>query len=144
MTITVTITDQVELAGAGAAAVAYNNALPDLPDGTRPPTVSTQEYLQSIVEKACMSYRDQYAVDRIPSSAFVMRFPVQAYANIRAAAATDPVLAGFVQSVDEAPYVWLAAQQVIDGVNYCVPAYITQAEADAILYYPVPDPASQP
>lgn len=128
MTITVTISEQIQLAGAGAAAKAES-------------ATSTQAYLQSVLEKACLSWRDEFAVDRITSSAFVMRFPVQAYTNIIDASATDPMLAGFVQAVDAVPYVWLAAQQVIDGVNYCVAGgFITQAEADAILNYPVPSP----
>ncbi len=131
MSITVTISDQVQLAGAGAAAVEYK-------------AVSTQAYLQNLLETMCLSYRNQFAVDRITSSAFVMRFPTDAYSAILAAAPSDPVLAGFVQAVDAAPYVWLGAQQVIDGVNYCVPTYITQAQADTILFYPVPEPVPAP
>lgn len=131
MSITVTISDQVQLAGAGAAAVEYK-------------AVSTQAYLQNLLETMCLSYRDQFAVDRITSSAFVMRFPTDAYTNIIDASATDPVLAGFVAEVDAAPYVWLGAPQVIAGVNYCVPTYITQAQADAILAYPVPEPVPAP
>lgn len=127
MSITVVITDQTQIAGAGAAAIEYGFP-------------STQAYLQHLTEQNCLSYREQFAVDRIPSSAFVMRFPTDAYANIIDASASDPVLAGFVAEVDAAPYVWLGAQQVIDGVNYCVPTYITQAQADAILAYPVPSP----
>lgn len=127
MTITVTISDQLELAGIGAAAVSAG-------------AVSSQAYFQQVCEAAAMSYRDQFAVDRITSSAFVMRFPTDAYSAILAAAPSDPVLDGFVQAVDAAPYVWLGAQQVIDGVNYCVPTYITQAQADTILFYPVPEP----
>lgn len=144
MNIVVTISEHVQLAGAGAAAVAYNNALPNLPDGTRPSVVTTEAYLQSIVEKACLSYRDQYAVDRIPSAAFVMRFTPAEYSAIRAAGETDPIMAGFVQAVDEAPYVWLAAQQVIQGVNYCaVQGLITQERADEILAYSIPTPTSE-
>lgn len=131
MTITVTITDQLQLAGIGAAAVAAG-------------AVSSQAYFQQVCEGAALSYRDQFAVDRITSSAFVMRFPTDAYTNIIDASATDQVLAGFVAEVDAAPYVWLGAQQVIDGVNYCVPTYITQAQADTILFYPVPEPVPAP
>lgn len=132
MTITVTISERVQLAGIGAAAVAAGAA-------------SSQEYFQQVCEAAAMSYRDQFGVDRITSSAFVMRFPTDAYSAILAAAPSDPVLAGFVAEVDAAPYVWLAAQQVIDGVNYCVAGgFITQAQADAILFYPVPEPVPAP
>jgi hypothetical protein len=126
MSITITISERLQLAGAGAAAVNAN-------------AVSTQAYLQQVLEGACLSYRDQFAVDRITSSDFIYRFTAQEFASINAS--TDPVLQGFVAEVKAAPYVWLGAQQVIDGVNYCVTkGYLTQPRADAILFYPVPSP----
>ena len=126
MSITVVISDRTQLAGAGAAAVAYG-------------AVSTQAFLQNLLEQNCLSYRDSFAVDRITSSDFIYRFTAQEFAAINAS--TDPVLQGFVAEVKAAPYVWLGAQQVIDGVNYCVTkGYLTQPRADVILFYPVPSP----
>lgn len=129
MSITVTISERLQLAGAGAAAVAAG-------------AVSTQAYLQQVLEGACLSYRDSFAVDRITSSDFIYRFTAQEFASINAS--TDPVLQGFVAEVKASPYVWLGAQQVIDGVNYCVATgYLTQPRADEILFYPVPEPVAQ-
>lgn len=126
MSITVTISERFQLAGAGAAAVAAGAA-------------STQAYLQQVLENACASYRDVYAVDRITSSDFIYRFTAAEFAAINAS--SDPVLQGFVAEVKAAPYVWLAAQQVIAGVNYCVTkGYLTQPRADVILLYSVPSP----
>ena len=129
MSITVTISDRTQLAGAGAAAVSYG-------------AVSTQAFLQNLLEQNCLSYRDQFAVDRITSSDFIYRFTAEEFAAINAS--TDPVLQGFVAEVKAAPYVWLGAQQVIDGVNYCVASgYLTQPRADEILFYPIPEPVAQ-
>ena len=126
MSITVTISERLQLAGAGAAAVAAG-------------AVSTQAYLQQMLENFCLINRDSFAVDRVTSSDFIYRFTAQEFAAINAS--TDPVLQGFVAEVKAAPYVWLGAQQVIDGVNYCVTkGYLTQARADVILFYPVPSP----
>jgi len=126
MSITVTISERLQLAGAGAAAVAAGAA-------------STQAYLQQVLEGACLSYRDQFAVDRVTSSDFIYRFTPAEFSAINSS--SDPVLQGFVAEVKAAPYVWLGAQQVIDGVNYCVAqGYLTQARADEILFYPVPAP----
>ena len=128
MSITVVISERLQLAGAGAAAVSAE-------------AVSTQDYLQQILEGACLSYRDQLAVDRVTSSDFIYRFTAQEFAAINTS--TDPVLQGFVTEVKAAPYVWLGAQQVIDGVNYCVATgYLTQVRADEILFYPVPEPVA--
>ncbi len=130
MSITVTISERDQLAGAGAAAVAAG-------------AVSTQAYLQQVLENACLSYRDSFAVDRVTSSDFIYRFTAAEFAAINASA--DPVLQGFVAEVKAAPYVWLAAQLVIDGINYCVAGgYLTQARADEILFYPIPEPAPAP
>lgn len=130
MSITVVISERLQLAGAGAAAVSAG-------------AVSTEVYLQQILEGACLSYRDQFAVDRITSSDFIYRFTPTEFAAINAS--TDTVFQGFVAAVKSAPYVWLGAQQVIDGINYCVSTgYLTQPRADAILFYPIPSPTDQP
>lgn len=126
MSITVVISDRIQLAGAGAAAVAYG-------------ATSTQEFLQNLLEQNCLSYRDSFAVDRITSSDFIYRFTAAEFAAINGS--SDAVLQGFVAEVKAAPYVWLGAQLVIDGVNYCVAnGYLTQSRADEILFYPVPSP----
>lgn len=129
MSITVVISNRLQLAGAGAAAVSAG-------------AVSSEVYLQQILESACLSYRDQFAVDRVTSSDFIYRFTPQEFAAINTS--TDPVLQGFVTEVKATPYVWLGAQQVIDGVNYCVSTgYLTQLRADVILFYQIPSPTDQ-
>lgn len=128
MTITVTISDQAHLAGIGAAAVAAGAA-------------SSQDYFQQVCESAAMSYRDQFAVDRITSSAFVFRFTQTEYVAIKSAAVTDQAIAGFLAELDAAPYVWLAAQQVKAGMDYLVAqGLLTQTRQNEILSYPIPEP----
>lgn len=124
--IVITISDKLQLAGAGAAAVNAGAA-------------SSQAYLQAVVEGACLSYRDAYAVDRITATDFIYRFTAQEFADINAS--SDPVVQGFVAEVKAAPYVWLGSQQVIDAMNYCVAqGLVTQVRADEILFYAVPTP----
>lgn len=128
MSITVTITSDRQLAGAAAAAAA------SVGEGDTPPTA--EAYLQSILEGACESYRNQFGVDRITSSAFVLRFTSAEYAAIRTAAETDSALAAFVARLDAEPYVWLASDEVQQAMAYVVASnLVTQARADEILTY---------
>lgn len=140
--LVVTISAKLQVSGASAAAKAQNDARP-LDENGDPigPAVTAEQYLQAVVEGACLSYRDAYAVDRITATDFIYRFTAQEFADINASA--DPVVQGFVAEVKAAPYVWLGSQQVIDAMNYVVAqGLLTQVRADEILFYPIPDPLS--
>jgi hypothetical protein len=135
MSLSITITVARQIAGATAAANAANAARP-LDENGNPigPELTPEQYLQDVVEKACESYRDAYAVDRITSSDFIYRFTAAEMASINAS--TDPVIQGFIAQVKAEAYVWLASNEVAAGMAYAVgEGLLTQARADAILAY---------
>ena len=135
MALNVTITSARQIKGAEAAAAAHNAARP-LDENGDPvgPELTGESYLQMVVEGACESYRDAYAVDRITSSDFIYRFTAAEMAAINAS--TDPVIQGFIAQVRAEAFVWLASDEVGAGMAYAVGAgLLTQARADAILAY---------
>ena len=135
MSLSITITVARQIAGAEAAAAAHNAARP-LDENGDPigPALTAEQYLQDVVEKACESYRDAYAVDRITSSDFIYRFTAAEMAGINAS--TDPVIQGFIAQVRAEAFVWLASNEVAAGMAYAVgEGLLTQARADAILAY---------
>lgn len=120
------ITDRRLIGGVMAAAFA---------DGNRDP----QAWLQSVIERACASYREQYRTDAIPTAAFLRRIPPAKYAQILAAAEHVPELAGYLARLDEEPRVWLASDETRAGVGALVAGgLLTQAEAEALLAYDLP------
>lgn len=129
MTLTVTITDHLQIAGANAAWIAANN----------PEQVDAQAYLQSVLESACLSYASQFSVDRVTSGDFVLRFEPAEFAAITVAAKTDETVAGFLAATRENPTVRLADARVTEGLAYLVAqGLLTQERADAITFYPIP------
>jgi hypothetical protein len=129
MTITVTISEHLHIAGANAAWIAANNQ--DQADA--------QAYLQRVVEDACASYAIQFDVARVPSGEFVLRFTGDEHANIKAAAETDPMLQGFLDAARRTPIVRLTDQQVTVGLAYLVSlGLLTPERAQAIAFYPIP------
>lgn len=136
MTITVTLTDPLQLAGAQAATDAFNAATSPNADGTPATPITAQQYVQQAMERAALSWRDQYAVDRVTSGAFVLRFTQAEYDAISTAAQTDPAVAGFMQRVNESPFVWLGSAEVQQAMAYVVSlGLVTQARADEVLAY---------
>jgi len=135
MSLAISITVARQIAGAEAAAAAHNAARP-LDENGDPvgPALTAEQYLQDVVKKACESYRDAYAVDRITSSDFIYRFTAAEMASINAS--TDPVIQGFIAQVRAEAFVWLASNEVAAGMAYAVgEGLLTQARADAILAY---------
>jgi len=135
MSLAISITVARQIAGAEAAAAAHNAARP-LDENGDPvgPALTAEQYLQDVVEKACESYRDAYAVDRITSSDFIYRFTAAEMAGINAS--TDPVIQGFIAQVRAEAFVWLASNEVAAGMAYAVgEGLLTQARADEILTY---------
>ena len=130
--ITVTISDTLREQGCQAAANAFNAANPDQ-------WVSAEEYLQSVIDSAALSYANQYKVGVISSGAFVLRFTPSEYAGIETASITDPIIAGFLARVQESNEVVLYADEVTQGLGYLVAQGLLTAERAAeILAYTVP------
>lgn len=102
--IDIRITDRRLIAGVMAAAFADGNADP-------------QAWLQSVVERACASYREQFRPDAMPTAAFLRRIPPVKYAAILAASEHVPELAGYLARLDEEPRVWLASDETRAGVG---------------------------
>ncbi len=129
MTLTVHITDHLQMAGATAAWIAANH--PDQADA--------QAYLQRVVEEACTSYASQFDVDRITSGDFVLRFTAAEHASITIAAQADATLRGFLDAVRATPTVRLAGAQVTSGLAYLVNAgLLTPERAAEVAFYPIP------
>lgn len=125
MSVTVTITSARQLAGLNAAVAQ-----------TTDPQPTPQEYLQGLTEGQCEAFRVQFAVDRITSSAFVARFTEAEKQGIATAAQTDPVIDGFMTRVYAEPYVWLASDEVVAGMDYLVAqGLLTVQRKDEILAY---------
>jgi hypothetical protein len=125
--ITVTVTARQDIAAVMAAAYADGNPDP-------------QAWLQSVIDRACFSYRDQFRTDAIPTAAFIRRIPPAAYAAILGAAEQVPELAAYLARLDAEPLVWLGSAETQAGVAALVGlGLLTQAEADALLAYPLPE-----
>lgn len=128
MTITVTISNLRELAGATAAAkqaddaarATYISAHPDDPQATGYTPIAPQSYLQTVLSSACQSYRDSLAPDRITGSEFVLRLTPDELKAIVEAGKADPIAKGFYDRVTSLAYVWLAADETQQGIGYCV------------------------
>lgn len=123
MSITITITDALQEAGAAAAAAATGAA-------------SAQEYLQARAEELCTGYVNAYRVGTISSGDYVLRFTASENAAIVAAAETDAIVAGLLARVRESADVVLYADEVVQGVGYLVSeGLLTQARGAEILAY---------
>jgi len=127
-TITVTITDKLQIAGANHAWIASDANHAD-----------AQAYLQSIIQNACISYAVNGKVDSISSGEFVLRFSNEEFSSINAACATDPIVAGFLAAAKSWPTIRLAAAQTLEGLAYLVQVgLLTQKRSDEIGFYPIP------
>lgn len=140
MTITVTLSNQRHIAGATAAYLATIPTQPDPPADLIPaPYASVDAYVQAAIERVAESWAESTNVDRIPVSAFVRRFPGAAMDAVNAAAATDATVAAILAQLDAVQTVRLGHPTTTQGVGYLVSAgLLTQAQADAVLFYEVP------
>lgn len=137
MTITVTLTNPRQIAAARAAWIATIPADPEAPW----PYATVDAYVQAAIERVAESWRDSLRTDAIPTAAFIRRIPPAAYAAIVAAAEQSPELQAYLARLDQEPRVWLGADETIAGVGALVAAgLLTQAEADALLAYDMPQP----
>ena len=125
--ITFTVTARHNIAAVMAASYAAGNADP-------------QAWLQSVIDAACFSYRDQYRTDALRTAVFIRRIPPAKYAGILAAAEQVPELSAYLARLDESDWVWLGSAETQGGVAALVAMdLLTQGEADALLYYPLPE-----
>ena len=129
-TLTVTISDKLQVAGAMAAWIVSNN--PDYPDA--------QAYLQRLLEDSCKSYASQFSVDRITSGEFVLRFTGTEIAVITSEAENDATIAKFLDATRANATVRLADSLVAGGLQYLVEKQLlTQDRVDVIGFYPLPE-----
>lgn len=133
--ITVTLSNKRHLAGVTAA---YLATIPT----TTPPTTageggSVNGYAQQAFEQWAEQLAESTSVDRIPVSAFVRRFPGAVMDAINAS--PDPTVAAILAQLDAVTTVRLGHPTTTQGVGYLVAAgYLTQAQADVVLFYEVP------
>jgi hypothetical protein len=99
-----------------------------------------QAWLHGVIDAACHSYRDQYRTDALRTAVFIRRIPPAKYAGILAAAEQVPELAAYLARLDESDWVWLGSAETQGGVAALVGlGLLTQADADALLHYPLPE-----
>lgn len=128
MTITVTITDARQLAAVDSDQAQNGSNFPD--------AATPEAYLQVRVEQWLDSWADGYRIGVIFSADFVLRFTPEENAAISAAAATDPLIEGWLTQTRQTPTVRLYSDAVVQGLAYLVAQnLITQARADVIGAY---------
>lgn len=99
-----------------------------------------ESFAESCLIKTFDALRDQYRTDAIRTPAFMRRFPPVKFAAIVAAAEQSPQLAAYLARLDESEWVWLGSTETQSGIAALVGAgLLTQAEADAVLSYPLPE-----
>ena len=134
--ITATLTNKRHIAAVHAAYLAT------IPTTDPPTTVGTGGSVQGFVRAAIEQYAEQLAestnVDRIPVSAFVRRFPGAAMDAINAS--SNPTVIAILAQLDAVQTVRLGHPTTTNGVGYLVSVgLLTQAQADVVLHYEVPD-----
>jgi len=132
MSITINITDPRHLAGIQAA---YAATIPSDPE-QEPPYTDAQHYAQATMEQAAESWRGMFGPDRVLSSEFLLRCTSAEFAGITAAAQSDQIVAGLLARIRSEQYVWLASEEVQQGLGYLVHAgLLTPERAAEVLAY---------
>ena len=136
MSISVTITDALHIAGVQAATDKYNESLQPDEEGVEPTPITAEEYLSARVAELCSSYAKSNNIGKITASQFVLRFTPSENEAIRTAAESDENISGFLTRVEESDYVHLYTDEVKQGIDYLVSnGIITQPRANEILAY---------
>jgi len=142
MSITITITDPLRLAGVVAARAAYVASLPETVDdpdnpGTQIPnpllSTTDEQYMQRVVDGACDSYVSAHDVGWVPSSTFVLRFTPQEIGAIKAAAQVSATVTDYLAQVEAAPKVRVVSALVQGGVDALIAAGLVAADRRAAL-----------
>jgi len=136
--ITVSLTHPRQIA---AATAAYLATIPPPPEEGQEPTpapyADVTAYVQAAIERVAESWAESTNVDRIPVSAFVRRFPGAVMDAVKASA--DPNVIAILAQLDAVQTVRLGHPTTTQGIGYLVSAgLLTQAQADAVLFYEVP------
>jgi hypothetical protein len=133
MTLNVSISDSLQLAGVTAMANEYRARTGE--------PVTDEQYLQSQVEAVCLGYASAYRIGIVSSGDFVLRFTPQEFFDINTAAATDPHIAGFMNRIREVGSVTLYSPETVSGMQYLVEReLVTQERAAEILSWVAPQP----
>lgn len=126
--ITVTVTERHNVAAVMAASYAAGNTDP-------------QAWLQSVVDAASFSYRDQFRTDFIDSITFMARLSEMGkLQTVLAAAQQSPDLAGYLDRMRQVGGVWAGSPETAQGIGALVAGgLLTQDEADELLAYELPE-----
>ena len=139
MSLIITITDSLQLAGVSAMNAARTGD-----------PMTDEQYLQSQVEAVCLGYASAFRIGIVSSGDFVLRFTPQEYYDINVAAQTDPVIDGFLARIREVGSVTLYSEETRLGMAYLVgQGLVTGERAEEILSWqtpaePEPEPVSDP
>jgi hypothetical protein len=105
-----------------------------------PSEAGLEDYIVAELLSHIDRLRDQYRTDAVRTPVFIRRIPPAKYAGILAAAEQSSELAGYLARLDESEYVWLGSPETQAGIAGLVAVgLLTQAEADAVLDYPLPE-----
>lgn len=97
------------------------------------------ECVQRAVERMLDEWVERLRVDEISVFEFVERFGPARFAEITAAAPSDPHIASILAILRGRQTVRLGSPDAIQGIGYLVSeGLLTQAQADAVLFYEVP------
>lgn len=108
--------------------------------GAAPSEAGVEAHAESVLLAALDALRDRYCTDAITPQAFTRRFPRDKYPVILDAAEQNTDLAEYLDDLDNAPLVWLGSPKTQAGIASLVAAgLLTQAEADVILDYQLPE-----
>ncbi len=109
-------------------------------NASNPSEAGLDVFAEAELLAALDALRDRYRTDAVSPQQFTRRFPAAKYPLILAAAEQSPELAAYLDRLDSADAVWLGSPETQAGIASLVAAgLLTQAEADAVLAYPLPE-----
>lgn len=133
------LTDKRHIAGATAAWIMTIPSEGDWPF----PTV--EAYVQAMLEQVAASWAETTGADRIPVGQFVRRFTGAEMDAIVAAGQSDANVSAILAQLDAVPTVRLGHATTVQAMAYLVGVgLLTQARADAITDYVIPDAPESP
>ena len=131
MSITVTITRQRIIDGFTEAA--------------KRNLTSPEEFVVGLLDKQGKIYADLFKIGVITSAAFIARFTPAEYAGILAAAETDPIVDGLLNTLLSEPIVNFDDERLIPGLQVLVDSQlIDESRLPELLSFEHPTPYEQP
>jgi hypothetical protein len=127
---TINLTDK-QAAGLAAAVAEFNAAQPE---GVAPMTAAG--YIAQRAAGLCDQYADAHECGAIPVGQFVRRLTGAEIDALKARAATDANVAGFMNALDTAPKgkVWLYSDLIAQAKAYLVAIGIITADRAAVIF----------